>query len=738
VLAVHAPESFPPLWLLCVLTLPALVPWAGRAVWAAFVFGVLFCIWRVGDDLDRQWPASRHREEIELIGTIASLPEPVAARSERPGESSWRFRFEPADRSMPVMRVGWYDADVIPKAGECWTLELAMRTPHGSLNPATFDYEGWLFRQGIGALATVRSGERCETSDAAPWLVLRQRILDRMTEQLPEHPGVPLLAALTIGDTGRIRDDQWRIFRWTGTTHLVAISGFNVAIVSGLAFLLGRWVWCLWPPLCLRLPAQKAGMLAAAGVGLAYAFVAGWEPPVQRASLMLGLLLIAAWFDRLQRPAQLLALALIAVLLIDPEAALSPGLWLSFAAVALIFYLSRQRLGPGPFWVEALRIQAGLTLGLLPMSLGWFSGLSWAALPINLIAVPIVAVVTPLALLAIVLDAIWPSVGVVALGLVASALAGLQEGLDGLSAPALQGWWAARPGIPALLLAALGVVLVLSPRGLPLKPLGLLCLLPLLFPRAWSVERGFEVAMLDVGQGLSVIVRTAQHTMIYDTGPAFEDGFDAGESVVVPYLLGRGVNRVDRLVISHDDRDHAGGMEAVQRYLRIDDALGARTSRACRDGMAWDWDGVNFRVLHPDDAAWSDNNGSCVILVSDGKRRLLLTGDIEHVAEQRLLKAHADDLHADLLIAPHHGSRSSSSEALVAAVHPSIVFYGAAWRSHFRHPNPEVVARYAESGARQFTTGVSGALSAVPSDSGWMVDEYRPQARHWWNALAEP
>lgn len=734
ILAVHALRELPPAWMLGLLAVPALLPWRGRAIHALFVFGVLWCVWRVQDDVALRWSPSRHNETIELRGHVAALPE----SDEIDGERRWRFQFRADDASIPLVRASWYRAPVELEAGECWRLTLRMRTPHGSMNPGAFDYEAWLFREGVGALASVQSGERCEGLRGPPWLLMRQRLLDRLHAALPGHPGLPLLAALTIGDDSVIAPKDWDVFRQTGTTHLVAISGFNVAIGASVAFFLGRWLWALWPPLCLRLPAQKAGMVAAAAAGLAYAFLAGWEPPVQRAALMLGFLLGAAWFDRLQHPFRVLALAWTAVLLVDPEAVLSPGLWLSFGAVGLIFYLTLHRLAAAPFWVEALRVQAALTLGLLPLSLGWFHGMGWSALPVNLIAVPLVAVVTPIALAALLLDWIWPWLGTPLLGLTASALSELQRYLQALAAWTEAGWWAASPPLPALALASLGALFLLAPRGLPTRPIGLLCLLPLLWPPQPAPARGFEVVMLDVGQGLSVVVQTAGHTLLYDAGPAIEDGFDAGESVVVPYLLGRGIRKLDAIVISHEDRDHAGGLEAVRRFIGAEAEYGALTTWPCRDGQAWNWDGVEFRMLHPGQGQWSDNEGSCVLLVSDGRHRLLLAGDIERKAERRLIELHADEIAADLLVAPHHGSKSSSSQAFVEAVKPKVVLYGAGWRSRFGHPRPEVVARYSAIGAEQRVTGVEGALFARPTVDGWEVEGYRERALRWWNAPAEP
>lgn len=745
VLIVHALPALPSLKVLALASLPVLLPWRWRAAYAVLLFGLIFCVWRAADDVERRWPPSRHGEELSVQGTIASLPERSVPADD--GTQTWRFQFRPDDESsgpdLPLMRVSWYRSEVPLRAGECWQLQLRMRSPHGSMNPGGFDYEAWLFRQGVGATASVRDGARCmdAATDLAknpPWLRWRQHLRERMQAWLPDHPGLPLLAALTIGDDSGLGDRDWDALRLTGTSHLVAVSGFNVAIVAGLAFFIGRWLWTLWPPLCLRLPAQKAGMLLSALSGLGYAFLAGWEAPVQRAAIMLGFLLIAAWFDRLRHPSRVLALAWIAVLLLDPEAVLSPGAWLSFAAVVAIFYVASHRLRAGSALRESVRVQIALSLALAPLGLFFFHGLSWATVPANLIAVPVIAVLTPIALFALALAGAWPGVGIPLLGIVASALSQLQAGLEVLATLIAPTWWAASPPPAALALTGLGLVLLLAPRGLPLWRTGLVCLGCLLITPRPAPETGFEVSVLDVGQGLSVLVQTSQHLLLYDAGPAIEEGFDAGESVVVPYVLGLGRSRLDAVVISHDDQDHAGGFPAVRRLLRMAKTYGAGGDQPCRDGEAWEWDGVRFDFLHPDESEWSDNNGSCVLQVSDGRHRLLLTGDIEKSAERRLIEVHNTRLASDLLIAPHHGSKTSSSPDFIAAVRPSLVIYGAAWRSRFGHPKPEVVARYADIGAQQYVTGVSGAIRLLPLDEGWSVQEYRRENRRWWNAEAEP
>ncbi|HSW15451.1 MAG TPA: DNA internalization-related competence protein ComEC/Rec2, partial [Solimonas sp.] len=688
--------------------------------------------------LDQRWPVERHGEHVVVQGRIGSLPE--ASRDPRAPElNTWRFRFDPQDSGVPQhLRVSWYRTDQVVRGGECWRLTLKLRIPHGSLDPGSFDYEGWLFRQGIGGVASVRNAERCAEEDGYALLKARQRLLDALHRWLDGHPATAMVAALTLGDQSGIADADWDVFRRTGTSHLVAISGFNIAIASTLGFFLGRWLWTLCPPLLLRLPAQKAGWLLSALFAIAYSAIAGFGPPVTRAMLMALFVIGAGFANRLGQPSRVLALAWFVVLLLDPLAILSPGLWLSFGAVAAIFYVSTGRLGQAPWWRQMLLLQLMLSLVLMPLTLYFFHGLSWPAPLVNLLAVPAFGLLTPLLLLALALAALWPALGVPLLGWNADLLQWLHLGLSG-AAQWPGAWLAWSPGEPALLLALFGALLLFAPRGLPLRGLSLLCFLPLGFPVGQAPRNGFELAVLDVGQGLAVVVRTAQHTLLYDAGPAFEEGFDAGESVVVPYLLTRGVTHLDRLLLSHGDNDHAGGVPAVRRLMAIGEEFGTPGHPPCVAGLRWNWDGVEFETLYPEEAGTgSDNNRSCVLRVTAGGQVLLLTGDIERAAEAQLVETHGGRLRADVLVSPHHGSRTSSTPDFVAAVRPRLVIHSAGWRSHFGHPRPEVVARYAEVGAQQLTTGVEGALRLRMPAAELQPQRWRAQAAHWWNAPATP
>jgi len=729
VLAVHALPALPPASLLVALSVPALLPWRGRRLWSAAVLGVLLTVWRAQGLLEQRWPSVRHGEDHVVEGLVASLPEGE-------GEAQ-RFLFEPADPALPrTIRVAWYRSAERVRGAECWRFTLRLRMPHGSLNPGGFDYEHWLFRQGVGATATVRDAARCERP-GHPVLALRQRVADDIAGALSGRAVAPLVAALTVGDDSSIAAADWDLFRQTGTTHLVAISGFNVAIVAGVAFFLCRWLWAAWPRLCLALPAQRAGLAGSALVAGAYAVLAGFDAPVQRAVLMLWLVLAAVWLHRGSQPARVLALAWLVALLFDPLAIATPGLWLSFGAVAAIFYVSLARLRVPGRWHALVVLQVLLAVALAPLTLHFFQGGSWIAPLVNLLAVPCFVVLTPWALAGVLLLLAWPAAGIPVLEGCAFALDGFHAALVAASQlPQL--WLAASPPAAALVLAAIGVALLFAPGGLPLRALGLVCLLPAMLPAQASPRGGFELTALDVGQGLAVVVRTARHTLLYDAGPAFDDGFDAGASVVAPFLLAQGVTTLDALVLSHGDNDHAGGVPAVRERVRVRREIGTSTGAPCRGGESWEWDGVRFEVLQAAASSGHRNDSSCMLRV-EGAFTVLLPGDIEAEAEHALLAAGAP-LAADVLLTPHHGSRTSSTPEFVRAVRPQVVIHSAGWRHHFRHPRPEIVARYAAVGARQHVTGNGGAVSVWrdPGSGAIEVREHRREAARFWNATAGP
>lgn len=698
ILPVHALAALPPLWLFPPLLALCLLRFPGRVLVAAALAGAAYVA------VQGQWlqtqrlPAADHGGERWLAGHVQGLPEAGPLRT--------RFQFVTGGRPRRV-RVSWYHDPPPLRPGDCWRLHLKLRAPRGSLNPGGFDYEAWLWRKRIGATGYVRAAERCIDDAAAPVSRWRHAAARRLSSLLDGHPMTGPLLALSLGERGAIDDGQWRVLRRTGSTHLLAISGLHVGLIAGAVF----WGLRRLAPRLYPWPRPSALALAALGAGLAasgYAALAGFALPTQRALIMVLVVLAAVLGRRRSAPSQLLALAALAVLALDPFAVMAPGFWLSFGAVAWILYLLGGRLRTGgAAW---LWLQPALVLGLLPWTLFWFGEASLAAALANAVLIPAFVLLVPAVLATVVLTLALPALGTpLLLALAAlfkcgwSALSFL-AGLPGayLTLPA--------PGPPALVAALAGAAWLLAPRGVPGRWLGVLGLLPLLLGTPAPEPGGFRLTLLDVGQGLAAVVRTSEHALLFDAGPRYRTGFDTGEAIVVPYLRARGVRRLDRLILSHGDIDHRGGVAAVREAVPVAATLGVAQTDPCRAGESWRWDGVRFRVLHPDGPRWRGNDASCVLAVSGPAGRALLTGDIQAAAERHLVAVHGDALDADVLVVPHHGSASSSTAAFLNAVSPAYALVPAGWRNRWGFPAPAVTKRLRAAGATVFVSGRTGAL----------------------------
>lgn len=688
-------------WLLALL-LPMLVGF----VWAG---------WQAQLRLADQLPETLAGRDLTISGRIVSIPEPQS--------HSTRFLFAPDSASraaipgLPArLRLNWYYADATPAAGERWQLTVRLKPPHGFVNPGSFDYEAWLFRQGIGATGYVRDAPAARRlAPAMPSILhLRAGLVRDIRAALGTRPAMPLVAGLAVGYDAQISDAQWRILRQTGISHLMAISGLHVSLLAALVFVLVRALWRRLPGLCNRVPAVCAATVIGWLTALAYALLAGWSIPTQRTLLMLAVVAGAVLWRRPLRAWQGLALAGAAVLIWDPLAVLDAGFWLSFGAVAVIVFALGRRLEPsaqpGP-WQRLRtfgRLQFAVTLGLAPLLLALFGAVPVAGLVANLVAIPLFnLLVVPLVLLGVVLPQ-----GVWAWQAAAWVLEAVWPALVWLAAqaPPLQGSGTAW----GLGLALAGLLLWLAPRGVPGRWLGAVWCLPLLLIAPPAPPPGsFRLLVLDVGQGLAVVVETARHTLLYDTGPRFGSGASTAELVVEPYLAARH-RRPDLLVVSHSDLDHAGGVPALRRTwpgLAQVSGTPAAGIPACVAGQGWTWDGVQFEFLHPTmtPSLRSDNNRSCVLSIRTGGQTVLLTGDIEAKAETVLLR-HTPELHAQVLVVPHHGSAGASSAAFVQAVQPDYAVVSAGYHNRWDFPRPPVVARYRASGARLLNTARDGAL----------------------------
>jgi competence protein ComEC len=748
-------------WLVVGCLVACIIAWLRYWRWLFFVVGVLWAIVFAMHRLSDRLPGQLEGKEIQVTGTIADLPEQDEKRvrfdfitrdglyAESQSETGAAIVRDdgptPSQQHLPTkLRLSWYYPDQVIKAGQQWIFTVKLKRVHGNMNPGGFDYERWLFAEGIGATGYVRSspkpvllGHASAWSSIAVW---RQGISDQLSSTFGNSPNVALVKALTIGDGSSINQQQWDVFRKTGTTHLVVISGSHIALIAGMVYflVLKLWAWTGW----LKQSPQKVAAVSAVLVAIFYSGLAGFSVPTQRSVIMLCVGMLAIILQRNSRPFNTLAIALFAVLLFDPLAALSAGFWLSFLAVSLIVYAVSGRLGKlGQFWV-GIKLHWVTSVGLSPLLLLFFQQVSLIAPLANFLAVPVISfLVVPFSLLAVVamcLSATLASKLFYGIDLVLQGLWWLLEHLATLPLASINH---AQPSYWALLLAVPGILLLLAPIGIPARWLSLVMFLPLIFIDAKRPEIGdIKLTLLDVGQGLSVVVQTANHLLVYDTGAKFSEQSDMGRSVLLPFLHVQGVDKIDTLLISHGDNDHIGGAVSLMRSMAIEQVLTSVPQQMivyspveCIAGQSWLWDEVRFTMLSPQPGFASENDKSCVLKVQSEHGTALLTGDIESATEAWLVKTYGEALKAEVLVAPHHGSRTSSTVGFLQAVQPDYVLIPAGYNNQFGHPNHEVLARYQQAHAKWMNSATSGAISVSVKNKRWNVQRMRETESKYWN-----
>lgn len=718
-----------------------------------FAWAAWFAHMRMADALPADWEG----RDITVVGVVATLPQSY--------DRSVRFEFDVEQVRTPGAQVpqrvvlSWWGAGgrdgapvMLPEVhpGERWQFTVRLKRPHGLVNPHGFDYEAWLLERGIRATGYVRpkgGHQRLDTHvHSIPYAVerARERMRNRIQAALGDAPATGIIAALVMGDQRAIPPEQWQVFTRTGVNHLMSISGLHVTMLSGLVFALVNFGWRRSAQLTLALPAVKAAAVAGLLAALVYAMLAGFAVPAQRTVFMLAVVAFALWMGRATAAREVLAFALLVVLLLDPWAVLAAGFWLSFGAVAIIMLVTVNRLKPA-HWLEAwARVQWAVTLALIPALLALFQQVSLISPVANALAIPLVSlVVVPLALA----GSLLPFDGILQLS--QWLMGGCLFVLEFLSLLPAAAWEQHAPPVWAVLVAIIGTAWLLLPRGFPARWLGAVFFLPLLLVVPEPPGEGeLRLTVLDVGQGLSVVAQTRHHALLFDTGPAFGPSADSGSRVIVPFLRASGIRRLDTLVVSHDDIDHTGGAMSVMQALPVANLLSSLPDldpllligpeeRRCAAGQRWQWDGVTFEMLYPDAATRTaeklkDNERSCVVKITTVSGSVLIPADIERRGEQALLLTSTEALRSDVLIAPHQGSRTSSSEAFVRAVSPQAVIFPVGYRNHFGHPHPEVVARYAGLGIRQERTDRSGAILLTFDSGGIHIARQRELRRRYW------
>jgi competence protein ComEC len=675
---------------------------------------------------------------VDLVGQVVGLPE------HGPDRQRFELRVERASRdgaALPIeglLRLSIYRSTQRVLAGQRVMLRAKLRRPRGLRNPGGFDFERTALERGLAATGHVLEwralGAEGQGIDAR-----RERLSAWIGQAVDDADAAALLRALAVGDQGAVPDALWDRFRATGTTHLVAISGFHVGMVGALLAVCVAGLFRLVPAMGLRLPRRQGAALAGGLGAAAYALLAGPSLPVLRTVAMIAVAVLALSLRRRLPLGRTLGLAALVVLVPMPLAVLNAGFWLSFAGVFWLLVALGGR-SPGPWWAGYARAQWVAFVALTPLAVAWFQSVSLSGPLVNAVAIPWVSFgIVPTVLVACGLSPVAPDAALRVLQLAEWLASRYLDALAVAEALPLSAIGLPPPGLPALLSAVVGAALVLLPRGVPGRALAPVLWLPMLWPRIDAPPPGqFDLSVLDVGQGLAVVVRTTNHALVYDTGPARPDGLDSGEAIVVPALRALGAGDLDRLLVSHADNDHAGGAGAVIRLARpqrVDGGPGTGLGATCTSGEHWRWDDVEFALLHPP-AYFPDlgNEGSCVLSIAAGDQAVLLPGDVSALVEERLL-ALGVPLAADVLVLGHHGSRHSSSTAFLAAVGATHAVASAGHRNRFGHPHPEVITRLAATGTRLLHTGVGGAVRfRVGAPGGVEIAAIeRRDARHPWS-----
>ncbi len=679
--------------------------------------------------------AQAHRPPVAMEGVDVRAEGRVVSLVER---EAGRVRFEmvpertepwPEGALLPRrIRLSQYGGEVMPAAGERWRWTVRLKRPRGFSNPVRFDYEAWLAAEHIDATGYVRAAPppRRLTTGAglAHW---RAGLSEAIAGALPRGRATAIIQALVVGDRRGFDDPLWELFRDTGTSHLMAISGLHVGMVAGLGVLLvGAW-GRVAPGAGARLPRRDVALVTGLAAGAIYAALAGFALPTVRAILMLAMVAAALLLRRRVAGPRVLALAAVIILAIDPWAVLSAGFWLSFGAVALLFSVLARR-GPGVPGGMLLRTQLVVGIGMVPLTWLFFGQIAWVGIPANLIAIPVFSlVVIPAALLGTLLLGLWPAAGGLLLNLLSAMLDAILVALEAaaelgrstdLSAPL--------HGLPMWVPAAVVILLAIGRNGRVLA--GLLVTATAIGPAALSdpASPSLRMTVFEVGQGTAVLLEVGERRLLYDTGPAWgSSGASAATFTVVPFLRERGITQLDRIIISHDDRDHSGGLPAVLETgctARIEggEPLAAvRNAGRCAVGDRWRWGDVRFTTLWPPrDGERTGNAASCVLRVEVAGRSLLLAGDIEAAQEARLLERLREPV--DVLLVPHHGSGGSSTPPFVAATAPRVAIFPVGHRNAYGFPDPAVVERYRCAGATVYRTGRDGALQMEIDADGTM------------------
>ncbi len=709
-----------------------------------FLWALFFSTMTLSSHLDK----SLEGKNLVVEGYISSLPK-IRERSTQFEFDATALTFQNQSQPLPgKIILTWYNTAPLLHPGDQWRFVVRLKRPHGFMNPGGFDYEGWLFQKEIRAKGYIRESPENQritlnTSDY-PLQRFRHYLANSISSVLNDSPYAGIVMALAIGERQHISEEQWEVLTNTGTNHLMAISGLHVGMVSALIFFVVRYLWGYSGYLSLRFPAPKAAAVAAIIGALVYAALAGFSVPTQRAFIMLSVVMLCVILQRQRAASEVLALSLLAVLLLDPNSVLSAGFWLSFGAVGIILFAMNGRVGKPGLWHKWGYIHVVVGVGLSPLLLLLFQKVALLSPLANFIAVPWVSGVTvPLTLSGTIMMPVMPYAGTILLELADLSLSIIWPFLEYIASIDTLLWNQHQPPLWSIIFAVIGTLWLLTPGGVPARWLGIVWLMPIFLVKPASPENGeIWFTVLDVGQGLSAVVRTKNHTLVYDFGPRFNQRFDTGKAVVIPFMKNLGVDRIDALIVSHGDNDHIGGLNSVLDEFQVHRILTSTPEKIvsdhvehCRTGQRWQWDDIYFQIIHPDNKQpFSGNNGSCVLRIENRwGNRILVTGDIEKRAEAYMVRNYADELASNILVAPHHGSKTSSTQQFINAVNPEYVIFPVGYRNRWGFPKEPVLERYQELGAQLFDSASHGAITFEIMGLKSSVETYRQSEQRYWH-----
>lgn len=716
--------------------------------------------------LDTRLQSQLEGKDLIVEGVVSNIPQHQQNR--------WRFYLDVTQVKLAQVaidseiiqlngkiKLSWYHQKKLPQqklqAGQKWRFKVRLKQPNGFMNEGGLDYEKWLFTNRIKATGYIRRSESNVLLDVAPWYSIhyqrqqlaskiKQSLADGLTNARDQNVSA-IITALAVASRHDMTESQWLLFRQTGTSHLIAISGLHIGIVAGFGYLLIMTVWWLFPALYQRVPVRIAGAFLAVILATLYALLAGFTLPTQRSLVMvIGVVIVLLQRQRVDT-INIFSMTLIVILLIDPLAAMSASFWLSFTAVILILLFTRRQLKKPRFSLVSLQLM--LSFGMFPLAIFFFGSASLISPIANLIAIPWVTIfIVPLILLAMLLFFIAPVLSGYLLQFIAFNIDYLMRVLAWLDALPFTMLHFQELPTSLILVMMLSLLFLFLPKGFPARWLGVLLLIPVFSYQPQRVEQGaFKYSLLDIGQGLASLIETKNHTLIYDTGPRTNNRFDTGKLVVLPFLQSKGIKQIDKMVLSHEDMDHRGGTLAILKEVTVNEIISSRdflikqSIKKCEAGQTWQWDDVMFEFLHPNKqgkfsgTGVSDNNRSCVLRVSNQYHSLLLTGDIEKKVEQALLKTQVDKLASDVLLIPHHGSKTSSSLDFIKAVSPRLGLNSSGYRNKFKHPAKKIMQRYQDMGIPVVDTVDKGEMILLfPADKKpFKFQSYREEHLKFWH-----